>query len=471
MFSKRWWLRAAIGLVLLAGVAVSSALWERFRTGDHGQRETTVALAEADATDPDWKWDALNAKRPRPPEGRNGADLVPQVKSKLPKDWGKRLNGEWDLTRDLPVNTRYPDEVLAEAKKECEAAKDAIAVARMMKDRPFGLRILVLSPNVIDTRLPDTQDTRQLVALLRWSQILAVETGDKQLAVDDLLAMLNVSRSLGDETFMISQLVRIACRTIASRSVEWTLAHTELPAERLPELQNAWAADAEEPLLLYALRGERAAMDVLMENLQTGRADPATWAEIGDAHRGPLGQLAWWYYRGRNLPGDRARILATFNTMIEVARKPIDEQPAAAAKFSQIEFDDEHRLHKLLFPAVEKVAAATWRSAAEMRCAIAGIACERYRMKTGRWPASLASLVPDHLPAVPIDPFDKQPLRFKKLPDGVLIYTVGTDRNDDGGDLRRADNPGGKDEGFRLWDVKERRKPAPEKPPEPKLDP
>jgi hypothetical protein len=471
VFPKRWWLRAAIVLLLLAGIAVSSALWERFRTGGLGQSETAVALAEADATDPDWKWDALNAKRPRPPEGRNGADLVPQVKAKLPKEWGKKLNSEWDLTRDLPVNARHPADVLAEAKKECEAAKEAIAAARTMKDRPFGLRVLKLTPDVINTLLPDTQDTRLVVALLRWSQILAVESGDTQLAADDLHAMLNVSRSLGDETFMISQLVRIACRTIATRSLEWTLAHTELPADRLLELQNAWAADAEEPLLLYALRGERAAMDVLMENLQAGKADPATWAEIGDAHRGPLGKLAWWYYRGRNLSGDRARILATFNTMIEVARKPIDEQPAAAAKFSQIEFDDEHRLHKLLFPTVEKVAAATWRSAAEMRCAIAGIACERYRMKTGRWPASLAVLVPEYLPAVPNDPFDNQPMRFKKLPDGVLIYTTGTDRADDGGDLRRADNPAGKDEGFRLWDVKERRKPAPEKPPEPKLDP
>lgn len=466
--NRRWWFRAAFGLLLTLAIAVFSALWERRRSGSVGEEESAAAVAEADATDPDWRWDALNAKRPRPPEGRNGADLVPQVKAKLPKEWGKKLNGDWESTRELPVNARYPDEVIAEAKRECEAAKDAIATAREMQNRPFGLRVLTLTPNVITTLLPDTQDTRQVIALLKWSQVLAVEAGDKARATDDLHAMLNASRSLGDETFMISQLVRIACRAIATRSLEWTLAQGDLPADRLLALQNAWAADAEEPVLLYALRGERAALEVLMENLRTGKADPASWAEVGEVHRGPFGQLAWWYYRGRNLPGDRARILASFNAMIAVARKPIDEQPPAMAIFTNIAFDDEHRIHKLLFPAVEKVAQATWRSSAEMRCAIAGVACERYRMKTGRWPESLAALVPEYLPAVPNDPFDQQPLRFKKMPDGILIYTVGVDKQDDGGDLRRADNPNGKDEGFRLWDVKERRKPAPMKPPEPK---
>ncbi len=46
-------------------------------------------------------------------------------------------------------------------------------------------------------------------------------------------------------------------------------------------------------------------------------------------------------------------------------------------------------------------------------------------------PQTLAALVPEYLPAVPLDPFDGQPLRYN--PARGLIYSVGTDLKDNGG--------------------------------------
>lgn len=466
---RRWWLRFTAAVLLTFAVAVGTALYTRDQQGRTGAREVAEAVEVADRTDPDWRWEPLNAKRPRPPEGKNGADLIPRIRLLFPKGWGNKLNSnEW---KEPSTNARYPEEVIAEVRRECDAAKAAIMMARTMKDCPFGLRVLKLAPNVIGTLLPDTQDTRLVTNLLKWDVVLAIEGGNKQQAADSLLAMLATSRSLGDETFLISQLVRIATRVVTTRTLEWALAQSELPADRLAALQAAWAADAEEPLLLYALRGERAAMDVLMLNLLDGTVDPAAWAEVGNAHQDAKGRFGWWWYRGSRLPGDRARMLATYNKVIEVARKPVDEQARNPAAFTDPPFDDQHRIYKLLFPAVEKASTSYWRSTAEMRCTVAAIACERYRLKHGRWPESLAALVPEFLSAVPVDPFDGQPLRLKRTSDGILVYSIGLDRSDDGGDLRRSDNLNGKDEGFRLWDVKQRRKPAPEKPPEPKTDP
>jgi hypothetical protein len=101
------------------------------------------------------------------------------------------------------------------------------------------------------------------------------------------------------------------------------------------------------------------------------------------------------------------------------------------------------------------------------RAAVAAVALERYRLRHGRWPGALADLVPDLLPAVPRDPFDGQPLRYRRLADGVVIYSVGADETDDGGQLNdAADAPADTDVGFRLWDVSHRRQPpAPEAPP------
>ena len=65
------------------------------------------------------------------------------------------------------------------------------------------------------------------------------------------------------------------------------------------------------------------------------------------------------------------------------------------------------------------------------------------------------------LASIPADPYDGLALRFKRLREGVAIYSVGSDRQDDHGNIRR-DRPldPGVDFGFRLWDPGQRRRPS-----------
>jgi hypothetical protein len=115
-------------------------------------------------------------------------------------------------------------------------------------------------------------------------------------------------------------------------------------------------------------------------------------------------------------------------------------------------------LARLLLPAADKVAQAMSRSAAQMRTMIAALAAERYRQAHGRWPESLAALVPQYLKEVPLDPFDGKPLRLRRLSDGLVIYSVGLDGQDNGGALANNIAPG-TDIGVRLWDIEQRRQP------------
>ena len=63
----------------------------------------------------------------------------------------------------------------------------------------------------------------------------------------------------------------------------------------------------------------------------------------------------------------------------------------------------------------------------------AAIAVELYRRAEGKLPQRLDDLVPDFLPQVPADPFDGQPLRYVVREEEYLVYSVGTDRVDNGG--------------------------------------
>jgi hypothetical protein len=112
----------------------------------------------------------------------------------------------------------------------------------------------------------------------------------------------------------------------------------------------------------------------------------------------------------------------------------------------------------MLIPAVDKSLAADARHEATLLTVAVGLACERHRRATGRWPATLAELPKDLLPAVPPDPFDGQPLKYRRTADGAVVYSVGENRHDDGGQPVVGDNRTA-DVVFRLYDPANRRLP------------
>ena len=101
---------------------------------------------------------------------------------------------------------------------------------------------------------------------------------------------------------------------------------------------------------------------------------------------------------------------------------------------------------------------------ARLRSTTVAVAVERFRQRHHRWPENLAELSPALLERVPADPYDGKPIRYRKLDDGVVIYTVGPDGADNGGkigkDRRYRSIPASTDVGVRLWDVNQRRQPA-----------
>ena len=452
----RWrWVKrivAAVFVGLVCGCAWVFVAHERVRS--EGEHELTEVRAEVVATDPDWTWEKLNAARKEPPVGKNGAELVPQIKALIAPEWGQAFTQvEFSSRLDPVPNVRFPPDILIQARRELKASADAVRLARQLKDRPTGYREIELAPVFTGTMLVDTQNTRLVADLLRWDVVIATEDDDIRRAADSLLALLNASRSIGDEPLFISQLVRMAVRSVAVRYTELALAQS--PSFPLSELQAGFEADAEEPLLLYGTRGERAALDRLFENLQTGVVP------LEEVLGAPPKNL-WGWQDNAHLPMDRAIALRRMTACVEAARRPLHEQAAAFAAIPEPPADPHLVISGATLSTAENVAQAFWRTSAQARCAVVGIACERFRQQYRRWPASLAALVPAFLPAVPLDPYTGEPLRFAKLEAGAVVYSVGSDRRSDGGTL---DAPSGTQPRFRLWNPDQRRRTAQPTPP------
>ena len=91
-------------------------------------------------------------------------------------------------------------------------------------------------------------------------------------------------------------------------------------------------------------------------------------------------------------------------------------------------------LSRLLLPALQQALGRADEHSARMRVAETALGVERFRVThSGTLPRNLEELVPGCLKAVPLDPYDSKPLRYKQLPRGFVVYSVGPDRHDDGG--------------------------------------
>jgi len=85
----------------------------------------------------------------------------------------------------------------------------------------------------------------------------------------------------------------------------------------------------------------------------------------------------------------------------------------------------------------------TIRSETARRIVITAIALKRFQLKHAHLPETLAALVLAFIPSVPIDPEAGRPLCYRRNADGTfLLYSVGEDGKDDGGDATHTSSSG-----------------------------
>ncbi len=71
------------------------------------------------------------------------------------------------------------------------------------------------------------------------------------------------------------------------------------------------------------------------------------------------------------------------------------------------------------------------------RLAEVTLALAAYRAEKGSLPDGLDALAPGYLPEIPDDLFVDKPLHYRREGEGYLLYSVGADMKDDGGDAEK----------------------------------
>jgi hypothetical protein len=88
---------------------------------------------------------------------------------------------------------------------------------------------------------------------------------------------------------------------------------------------------------------------------------------------------------------------------------------------------------QILLPALAKVTSREAGALAYLRLAQTAVALQIFHATNHHYPDSLNELAPKSIAAVPQDPFDGQPIRYRKAGEGFVIYSIGPDLQDGGG--------------------------------------
>jgi hypothetical protein len=464
----RRWLRRILVTLLLALIGIGFRFYFRHRKV---VTELEQALAALDRDEPGWRLKDVEAARAAVPDSENGALCVVETVRLLPQKWPPE---QFDRQfTDLPPPEQLSPAAYAELCKELDGLRPALDEARKLATRPDGRHKITYLRNTLNTLLKDQSEVRGVTQLLTYDVLRQAQAADMKAALASCRAALNAGRSLGDEPLAISQLLRTSAVLSACQSVERALAQGEPAADDLAEVQRELEREADYPALLVAMRGERALMHEMFDAMESG---DVTFSQVGGNANTPRSWkevLFGWLMRD-NLRAEHPTYLTLATHRVAEVRLPPPDQAAAERAFAaEVRALPKQAIFtRLLLPAVEKLGVAERRRLAVLRCTAVCLAAERFRKARAAWPESLDKLVPAQLAAVPLDPFDGQPLRYRRTEDGVVVYSVGPDGEDNGGtfDRKEALRPG-TDMGHRLWDVKLRRQPPRPAPPAPKDQP
>lgn len=282
--------------------------------------------------------------------------------------------------------------------------------------------------------------TSPVIKLLRLAAAIHLHSGETDAAIKDVVAMFRLANAFESEFDINSIITQNTIYTYACLCLEQALEryppNQSDSEQRISVFQELILAIDCKQTLLRALIGERAFNLDAIDNSALPTLLTANKLQMLNYFDDFLieFQQPWTSILSFHKTREQQPL-----TLLLKNKKTLDLVPAYY-------LTNFHRL----------MVVSSMRTTARQRCANAILAAKRFELVTGAFPKSLEEIpyemiAPDEFSEELLqDPFDNQPLRYKLTDDGLLIYSVGENQTDDGGDCPRDELERGEDIGFWL---------------------
>ena len=297
--------------------------------------------------------------------------------------------------------------------------------------------------------LPHVQVMREAGRMFAVDTRRAVVENDSDRAIENVEATLGIARHAAEHPILVSALVGFACRQLAHQQVAELI--TENPGflsdDQMAYLQELVAADDLHEFV--NLDGEDAWFKDIIQQLFTddGNGEGKMTMDGVRLCTGLLPGLTGLQSMPRDefekikkildiAMTDRKQTVEAHEKIMAIAKehflKPFYQQPLELQELVD-EQGTNHFLIQAFMPAYDNVRAALEREIGTQDGVTLAIAVERFRLANDRLPESLEELMPAFITEIPLDRVTGQPLKFAVENDGPVIYSVGTDEVDQGG--------------------------------------
>lgn len=265
--------------------------------------------------------------------------------------------------------------------------------------------------------------------------LIAMAEGRSSDAIRAIGSIIGLGNLLDEEPLALGQLIKVRCFKLAMADIERLLTRKQPTTAELNEMEALAKAIDMSASFSRAVLAERViALEMLSnparyyfplskdDDVEGQAADKNIFRVIktlgfdGSDHRFILDTFERI---------DKCSRLATHHDWIQITK--INAGITNAALFPP------NLVSRLMLPSIANIAKACAHVKALQSAAIAAIAVERSRLQNEKLPASLEDLTPHLMTELPKDPFNGEPLRFKLMEQGYVIYSVGVDLKDDGG--------------------------------------
>ncbi len=286
--------------------------------------------------------------------------------------------------------------------------------------------------------------------LLAFESFVAADRASAQPIIDNTRTIIGIARHTHEQPDLMGQMVALRYLGMADETIARIIDRRPafMTEPQLAELQML-LTDAAATQAHIDMAGEFMVQQELLDRTFTKDAGSnglisfdglefSLSRESGNAPP-PVVLAAMWPIRHRFM--DRADHQSLFDQMTAAALAFQEGGPAsyphlmtATKHLEQSELTGQPVLwrYSLVLPAHAKAAVLPHISRAKLRATAARLALERHRLAEGRYPDTLAALVPTHLPELPQDPFNPgHPIKYLLRDGRPVLYSVGSNGLDD----------------------------------------
>ncbi len=421
-------------------------------------KELADLVADLDRTAGDWRLEDLDRRRPDYPIEKNAGEIIKKAKYN-----SRALAALEEKDLDLPPNRILPPETVFKLKECLENLEANVAEARKLRDFESGRFYPRIAPDVISTLVPYAQDVREAAMLLKHDITWQAQQANFEQAFESAHAAVIASRTMREELFLISHLVRLAILRETCQALERTLAQGQPPPALLVPMQRLLLEEADYDSWTPALEGERAAMHHLFQYIEAKGIDIRYLRGLMGArgYRDPWQEYVVDRFAGVSMRQSHVWLLRQLTDQLAARTLPAKER---IAKLQELEkrIDSAPELARELVIQPWRTLFPFLRTEAKLRATALGLAAEQFRRKNERWPRTVEELTPDFLAKTQADPFTGEPFRVRVASDGIVIYSVGPDGAGEGKARELPKETQNLDQWlaleFRLWNVSDRRR-------------